>query len=105
MSRMIAILAAAALCACAAPQKQPADLSQHKVEGMIGLMVVSWPVAELEVAAPDASAGAALDPASEKKRPGAGASQSKYSRSISGRRPSATNREATAATLSRRPLS
>jgi hypothetical protein len=71
MSRVIAILATALLCACAAPAKKFAvqeGWPEYKVDGKIGLVVTSWAAPVKVVAPPDEAAAASLDAAAEKKR-------------------------------------
>jgi hypothetical protein len=67
MSRVIAIVAAVLLCACAAPAKKPSlGWSDYTVEGSVGLVVTS--LAPARLVPTDNDAGAALDRASEDKR-------------------------------------
>jgi hypothetical protein len=70
MSRLMAILAAALLCACAAPQKKPVleGWPEYKVDGTIGLVVTAWATPVKLVAPPDEAAVAALEAAADKRR-------------------------------------
>ncbi len=65
--RVIAVLAAALLCACATQQEKPADWPQYKVDGTIGLVVTAGATA-VKVAAADSTAATSLDAAAKKKR-------------------------------------